>query len=669
MIRFVPELCDRELGLPKNFTFPERVVASPHLIHSMGFAGDYSGHEGCVNALSFDPSGTLLVSGSDDATVKVWSHASRKCICTLQGHVTNVFATSFFPHRVDADGFDLLSGGNDSTLHHYQVRNDLAFATVYHDHSKKILRTSINPLEPDLFLSASADGTVRMFDIRCQYPDATTLKLTPKHGTTLYEAAGLTDDDAIVPQALGGGLTSSFRAATRMPSARTLCLDFNQDPTAPPPTSVPVTQPSAPGETRTREPEQDRPGTRQRVGLFSVEFNPLDGNTFIVSAADGNVRLFDLRKIDGANPYRSCLNVYRNINTMDPAACEMTGCSWSSDGQKIVSSALADAIYIFDVHRNFAQELHLDYNDSPAKRRHARFLESIARVPLPPRAEHRDMTLPQIQAVATARYLASHNFLAPSPSDQANPTVEAADSDRSSHENSPDLGASDTSEDTSDAQHNDERPGEEGQEDSDRERRRVRRRRGPRIGEHRPDAVVRMGHQTYERRLEGHVSIQTIKGVTFYGPGSEYVMSGSDDGLTLPLPLVWSEGKKTRRFFTASPVRITTARIYIWETSTGRLVRVLEGHESVVNVLVWNQDGDIVSSGIDNEAKCWQSGQADVPVGEAMTRRLRDVEELAAENRVHMEEATEAMGQENRLLEEIPRGEFHIIDPNQCAVQ
>lgn len=30
------------------------------------------GHDGCVNAVAFDPTGTLLVSGSDDQRIMVW---------------------------------------------------------------------------------------------------------------------------------------------------------------------------------------------------------------------------------------------------------------------------------------------------------------------------------------------------------------------------------------------------------------------------------------------------------------------------------------------------------------------------------------------------------------------------------------------------------------------
>lgn len=30
------------------------------------------GHGGCVNTVAFDPAGSLLVSGSDDMTIRVW---------------------------------------------------------------------------------------------------------------------------------------------------------------------------------------------------------------------------------------------------------------------------------------------------------------------------------------------------------------------------------------------------------------------------------------------------------------------------------------------------------------------------------------------------------------------------------------------------------------------
>ena len=52
--------------------------------------------------------------------------------------------------------------------------------------------------------------------------------------------------------------------------------------------------------------------------------------------------------------------------------------------------------------------------------------------------------------------------------------------------------------------------------------------------------------RTYKAMLTGHVSCRTIKGLSFYGTRSEYVMSGSDDG-----------------------------RIYFWNRKTTKLVACL----------------------------------------------------------------------------------------------
>lgn len=59
-------------------------------------------HRGCVNALSFNSSGSRLASGSDDFKIAVWDWAREKPLVTFySGHRNNVFqvgedAASFF---------------------------------------------------------------------------------------------------------------------------------------------------------------------------------------------------------------------------------------------------------------------------------------------------------------------------------------------------------------------------------------------------------------------------------------------------------------------------------------------------------------------------------------------------------------------------------------------
>lgn len=49
-------------------------------------------HRGCVNAISFNQSGTRLASGSDDKKIIVWDWPVGKSLVTYNsGHTSNVF--------------------------------------------------------------------------------------------------------------------------------------------------------------------------------------------------------------------------------------------------------------------------------------------------------------------------------------------------------------------------------------------------------------------------------------------------------------------------------------------------------------------------------------------------------------------------------------------------
>eukprot|EP01133_Synstelium_polycarpum_P000429 gene429-511_t len=83
---------------------------------------------------------------------------------------------------------------------------------------------------------------------------------------------------------------------------------------------------------------------------------------------------------------------------------------------------------------------------------------------------------------------------------------------------------------------------------------------------------------SYRQKYDGHISSMTIKSCSFYGPNDEYVMSGSDD-----------------------------KNIYIWEKKTGNLVRVLEGHDDIVNNAIGHPlRPSIISAGLDSEIYIWE---------------------------------------------------------------
>ncbi|KAL2602682.1 hypothetical protein AAZV13_10G241400 [Glycine max] len=77
--------------------------------------------------------------------------------------------------------------------------------------------------------------------------------------------------------------------------------------------------------------------------------------------------------------------------------------------------------------------------------------------------------------------------------------------------------------------------------------------------------------------FKGHRNCETVKGVNFFGPKCEYVVSGSDCG-----------------------------RIFIWKKKGGQLIRVMEADKHVVNCIESHPHTMVLaSSGIENDIKIW----------------------------------------------------------------
>jgi len=71
--------------------------------------------------------------------------------------------------------------------------------------------------------------------------------------------------------------------------------------------------------------------------------------------------------------------------------------------------------------------------------------------------------------------------------------------------------------------------------------------------------------------------MRTVKSVNFYGPESEFVVSGSDCG-----------------------------HIFLWESKSGRIRQVMKGDRDVVNVLEPHPfDLTLATSGIESDIKIW----------------------------------------------------------------
>ncbi|XP_069491531.1 DDB1- and CUL4-associated factor 8 isoform X1 [Ambystoma mexicanum] len=108
----------------------------------------------------------------------------------------------------------------------------------------------------------------------------------------------------------------------------------------------------------------------------------------------------------------------------------------------------------------------------------------------------------------------------------------------------------------------------------------------------------------YVKRYKGHRNNATVKGVNFYGPKSEFVVSGSDCG-----------------------------HIFLWEKSSSQIVQFMEGDKGgVVNCLEPHPHLPVLAtSGLDYDVKIW------VPTAEAPTE-LSGLKEIIKKNKRERDE-------------------------------
>ena len=121
-------------------------------------------HTGCVNTLSWNESGSLLISGSDDCRVCVWDCGGgtptlRRAVKT--GHRRNIFSALFLPGTADQQ---VVTCALDRTVQHVDLMTgeSTRLATCAQFCSK----LALVPGCAHAFLSAGVDGRASLFDLR-----------------------------------------------------------------------------------------------------------------------------------------------------------------------------------------------------------------------------------------------------------------------------------------------------------------------------------------------------------------------------------------------------------------------------------------------------------------------------------------------------------------------
>ncbi|XP_046648728.1 DDB1- and CUL4-associated factor 8-like isoform X2 [Daphnia pulicaria] len=175
-------LTQRNLGTSshKNMdnAFNAKCHGSLRFVQRLELAFKMDCHNGCVNALHFNSSGSRLASGSDDLSIIIWDWSRAEPVVNYDsGHRGNVFQAKFLPlcgdtHIVSCarDGHIRLAELSPSGVFHSTRRLGL--------HRGPAHKLALLPDTPHVFLTAGEDGVVFEVDVRQSKPNKL---LTVKH--------------------------------------------------------------------------------------------------------------------------------------------------------------------------------------------------------------------------------------------------------------------------------------------------------------------------------------------------------------------------------------------------------------------------------------------------------------------------------------------------------
>ncbi|RZC56011.1 hypothetical protein C5167_014865 [Papaver somniferum] len=126
------------------------------------------GHQGCVNNLAWYSSRSLLVSGSDDALINIWSYSSWKLLHSIEsGHSANIFCAEFVPETCDEL---VVSRAGDAEVRQFNLSllttgkpgdNGIEPSALFQCHSRRVKKLAKYQLFCKLKL-----GTLMLYGVR-----------------------------------------------------------------------------------------------------------------------------------------------------------------------------------------------------------------------------------------------------------------------------------------------------------------------------------------------------------------------------------------------------------------------------------------------------------------------------------------------------------------------
>ncbi|KAF8509646.1 quinon protein alcohol dehydrogenase-like superfamily [Hysterangium stoloniferum] len=121
--------------------------------------GPLEGHTGGVSCVTISPDGKVIVSGSDDRTLRLWDSATGRSVHgPLEGHTCRVKCVAISP-----DGKVIVSGSDDRTLRLWDPAKGSSVHGPLKGHTDGVNCVAISP-DGKVIVSGSDDWTLRLWD-------------------------------------------------------------------------------------------------------------------------------------------------------------------------------------------------------------------------------------------------------------------------------------------------------------------------------------------------------------------------------------------------------------------------------------------------------------------------------------------------------------------------
>eukprot|EP00271_Cylindrocystis_brebissonii_P010082 TRINITY_DN26183_c0_g1_i1.p1 TRINITY_DN26183_c0_g1~~TRINITY_DN26183_c0_g1_i1.p1 ORF type:complete len:732 (-),score=170.80 TRINITY_DN26183_c0_g1_i1:674-2869(-) len=463
----VNEYFRRELGLTSPTSFMRTAGGSEDLVKRLKLFKKLDGHDGCVNTVSFTPSGEFLLSGSDDRQIVIWDwQTGAQKLSYESGHHDNVFQARALPFSNNRTIVTCAADGQVRVGVLPEGSKEVETEKLA-QHGGRAHKLAIEPGSATCFYSCGEDGRVRHFDLR----------------------------------------------------NRRCCRQVRLFTARPLPSS------SSAGSRAIRE------DSSKVTGLNAIIVNPRRPHLLCVAGSDPFARVYDRRKLSergkrGAEP----VELWCPPHLTKDNNVHITCVAYSEQEELLVSYNEED-IYLFATNPSDSPSLHLAEDLDPNEPRCGNMTGGSAENKQQDNQKEKD----------------EEKLEKRKEKDEAEEEEESILGSRQFRDKpfaSNSLGSKGKATETSDV---DEGEG-----------------KGPE------------GKPVLEK-FTGHRNQKTVKGVSFFGPNSEYVVSGSDCG-----------------------------RIFIWKKRGGQLMAMLPGDSQVVNCLEphpWTTV--LATSGIESSVKIW----------------------------------------------------------------